>query len=653
MSLLETSHDYYPISDVSKVMKLTEKTLKERCRQGIYNHRIIKKGSKNNYYISRNSLPEHIILKLDGLYIDSDSNYANAPIWAKKQADKYLTIIKATENFKGSKIIEILNEWNNENPEFATTYSSLMRMKKRYDIDGINGLLAKYGHHNAQAKIPDEFFEYFKELYLKEGCPSAQSCWDSTYGYIKRTYPNVDLKKLPKYSTFLRRLEREVPKQHIFFVRYGEAAWNRKFGNYIERDYSNITCNQVWVSDHAQIDVACLDENNKVVFPWVTAWRDYKSGKWLGWFLQTGSPNSDHIFQTFFYAVEKFGLPKDVIIDNGKDYRCKDFAGGRHTIRIEANKIKTTSMLDELNVNVHFALPYNAQTKPIERDFLKIKELISKHCEGYRGGNIVERPKVLAKEIKQGKIMLFADFKKVFDRFIPEVLNKKPSQGKTLNGLCPDQLFNEEFKEKIYIPHDALKLFCMRTSRNFTIGRNGIQDRQLGITYWSDWMMPKYGLKVYLRRDPENYKEAWAFNSENEEFVGFCTAVDAVAALYANQVSKEEFKTALANKKRNIKIAKSYIVQNRTIDIAEQCENYIAAYSQAIKDAEPRITKFANTKMEDAIKKKKEMDEYGMQDLSGFVAIAEQEKENKTIFLYNTDKKFVAEEQEKGVVANG
>ena len=97
----------------------------------------------------------------------------------------------------------------------------------------------------------------------------------------------------------------------------------------------------------------------------------------------------------------------------------------------------------------------------------------------------------------------------------------------------------------------------------------------------------------------------------------------------------------------------SYIVQNRTIDIAEQCENYIAAYSQAIKDAEPRITKFANTKMEDAIKKKKEMDEYGMQDLSGFVAIAEQEKENKTIFLYNTDKKFVAEEQEKGVVANG
>ena len=27
-------------------------------------------------------------------------------------------------------------------------------------------------------------------------------------------------------------------------------------------------------------------------------------------------------------------------------------------------------------------------------------------------------------------------------------------------------------------------------------------------------------LKVYLRRDPQNYKEAWAFKADNEEFVG-------------------------------------------------------------------------------------------------------------------------------------
>ena len=168
----------------------------------------------------------------------------------------------------------------------------------------------------------------------------------------------------------MRKLHRDIPQRSICLARKGPTYWNRRFGVYIERDYSSIKCGKVWVSDHAQIDIACFDENGNVVFPWVTAWRDYKSGKWLGWLLQTGSPNSDHIFQTFYYAVEKYGLPEDVIIDNGKDYRCKDFAGGRRQIRIETDKARTTSMLDELNVCVNFALPYNAQTKPIERDFL-------------------------------------------------------------------------------------------------------------------------------------------------------------------------------------------------------------------------------------------------------------------------------------------
>lgn len=155
--------------------------------------------------------------------------------------------------------------------------------------------------------------------------------------------------EFPCHATFKRRLEREVPEQSIYLARYGESAWNRKYGNYIDRDYSTVICGEAWVSDHAQIDVACLNSDGSVVFPWVTAWRDYKSGKWLGWILQCGHPNSDHIFQSFYYAVEKYGLPKDVIIDNGKDYRSKDFAGGRK-FKIEADEFKTTCMLEELSV---------------------------------------------------------------------------------------------------------------------------------------------------------------------------------------------------------------------------------------------------------------------------------------------------------------
>ena len=74
-------------------------------------------------------------------------------------------------------------------------------------------------------------------------------------------------------------------------------------------------------------DDVAVDFNGTTYFPWVTVFRDVKTSKWLGWFLHLDTPNSDHIFQTFYYAVQKFGILNDVYLDNGKDYRCKDFAG--------------------------------------------------------------------------------------------------------------------------------------------------------------------------------------------------------------------------------------------------------------------------------------------------------------------------------------
>ena len=64
----------------------------------------------------------------------------------------------------------------------------------------------------------------------------------------------------------------------------------------------------------------------------------------------------------------------------------------------------------------------------MERDFLKIKEYLSKGFVGYRGGKITERPEKLKNEIKNNQIMKFDDFKILFDRFIENYLNKKPSK---------------------------------------------------------------------------------------------------------------------------------------------------------------------------------------------------------------------------------
>ena len=234
--------------------------------------------------------------------------------------------------------------------------------------------------------------------------------------------------------------------------------------------------------------------------------------------------------------------------------------------------------------------------------------------------------------------MRFEDFKRLFDNYILNVLNKRPSQGKNLNGLCPDELFYSEFKEKITTSKDVLKLFCMRTSKDFTIRRNGIKDTALGITYWADWMISNMGMKVYLRRDIEDYKEAWVFKSDNDEFTGIATAVSSVAALHADKVSKEEFKEAMSIKKRNFKTAKSYIKNTMEISPQEKYENYKAAYNSVEKDfqADVKISKMANTNMDKAVRKKKEQKATANIDLSIF--LQKENEQEQELYLFETDK---------------
>ncbi len=639
----DNTNIWIDICKASEMIGLCSQTLKRKCRKGEFVFKIVKKGKVAHYFILLKSMPDFVQNKYLG-DMAVDLKYSEVPSWAKLQAEKYVRILDASAGLKGKELKEFIDNWNNnDEEEFTTSYPSLIKMRRRYFRYGVAGLLSKHGQHLTGSSVPDDYFNYFKDLYLIEGGPSLRSCCDLTLGYAVREL-GADRNKFPSFMAFKRRLDKEIPEQSIFLARNGQAAWNRKYNNFIDRDYSTITCNQVWVSDHAQIDVACYDEKNKVVFPWVTVWRDYKSGKWLGWILQTGNPNSDLIFQSFYYAVEEFGLPKDVIIDNGKDYRSKDFAGGRKDFKIETNKNKTSAMLKELNVNVHFALPYNAQTKPVERDFLKIKELLSKHCVGYRGGNVVERPEKLTKEIKDGKIMKFEDFKELFDNTITNILNKKPSNGKNLNGRCPDDLFYEEYKEKIVTSKDALKLFCSRTSNTYTISKNGVKDGKLQTTYWADWMIHKKGMKVYLRRDIKNYKEAWVFNAENDEFIGKAEAFKSVAALYAPEVSKEEFEAAMATKKRNIKVAKSYIKQNKEISAMEKYQNYETAYQSVEREYKKpvKVSKIANTTMDKAIQKNKDMESYGKADLSIFLP----EKEKKKFYHWETDKYLDEPEEE-------
>lgn len=598
------------IEEVCELSNSKKETIRRKCKSGEYKARYKIDGRKKNYEILLSSLPIKYIQKynsyLQPVAVEEKSleDYSNAPKWMRAKAEKYLELFNLTKNMTYQEKVDFLADWSAKYPEKHTSYQALRKAINRYNQGGIAALLSNYGNHRKGCSVlNDECFEYFKSIYLREGAPSVETAWHITYGFAKQNGFEC-INKFPTSKTFIRRLRAEVPEQAIFMARHGDASWNKKYANYVPRDYSELNAGVCWISDHAQIDVA-VSFNGMVCFPWVTVFRDAKTSKWLGWFLHADSPNSDHIFQAFYYGVLNFGIPEDVYLDNGKDYRCKDFAGGRTRVIKVKHKNNGGSLIQNLGINIHFALPYNAQTKPVERDFLKIKEFLSKGFVGYRGGKITERPEKLKNEIKNEQIMQFDDFKKLFDRFIEEYLNKRPSKGKVLQGRCPDELWAEEFTKKKVISKDALKLFCMRTTNNVTIKRNGIFDSQLQISYWAEWMITEKGRKVYIRRDINAYQEAWVFDAQTDEYLGKGNANQSASFLANTDIEKSEYQKQVAIKNKEKKILKSYIKTKYNPSNEDIIENLINSLDKVDFKSNATVSKISNTKMDKVVKEEK------------------------------------------------
>jgi transposase InsO family protein len=514
--------------------------------------------------------------------------YVKAPDYNRKHCDTRTIILRECDGLIGEDLKTYVSHRNRLNLLPPLSIGTIYRWRK---AKAKGTLLANYGKRNGYSDVPDDLFDYFKRLYMVEGRPSISSCYKMVVGHAKRL--GYDITTLPKQGAFMRRLKNEIPAQAVHLARNGPSANNRKYGAYVIRDYSNVLAGQCWVSDHVQLDVAAtciVDGKQSTVFPWITVMRDFKSGLWVGWYAHPEPPNSDHIFAAFYLAAVAHGVPSTLYLDNGKDYRCKEFSGGRpEKIKVSIDMTATTSMCAQLNIDVIFANPYNAQAKPIERDFLTNKFLFSMHNPGYRGGNVVERPECLEQKIKSGQIASFDEVIRVFDRHIREVMMVLPVESKHSFrcGKSPVSMWNAEYEEakRRGLTHDvskaALAMFCHRVSKVKTIGRNGIKDSEILTTYYADWMEDYVGRKVYLRRAPGVVEEAWVFDAERHSLLGLAAWIEPAPALITNEGDRQKLSKNLERVKKSKKIGKLLSKVGPEVSAEEKVED-MAAYAKSV-----------------------------------------------------------------------
>lgn len=263
---MTSNNIWLSLEDVAVLTGELQETVRRKCKRGEYLSTFTKNGKYKIYSIKLSSLPLQFQDKYFNKNDISDSKYSEAKNYSKQQADKYLELIKLTEGMNYIEIKNFLNSWNILNPNKTVCYTSLYNAKKNFINNGADALLSKKHQCGRKTVIEQKYFDYYKSLFLKEGAPSIHVCWLATLGFAKQECESLDVNKFPTERTFDRMLKRLVPEQAIYLARYGNAAWNKKYATYISRDYSNVEAGSIWVSDHAQIDVA-VKFNGTVCFP--------------------------------------------------------------------------------------------------------------------------------------------------------------------------------------------------------------------------------------------------------------------------------------------------------------------------------------------------------------------------------------------------
>ena len=179
------------------------------------------------------------------------------------------------------------------------------------------------------------------------------------------------------------------------------------------------------VSD-CKLNLLVLNENGDPVHPWMTAWMDACSRKFVGWEL-TLEPNSDMVADSFCRAAvyakdsDVHGLPRYIYIDNGKDYRSHRFEGETLVETdlgcLNAEFSEKEGLLRTLGVGVHHALPYRGWSKDVERAFGTLEDFV-REFPGWCGDSPEERPedngRILRRMRERGELMNFETFAKCF-----------------------------------------------------------------------------------------------------------------------------------------------------------------------------------------------------------------------------------------------
>jgi len=375
-----------------------------------------------------------------------------------------------------------------------------------------------------------------KSDYLRPEAPGFSAC----YRRVAEAAEREGWAPVPSEAALRRRLEAEVPQAVIVARRKGRELAERMRPAQ-RRDRSALRAMQVFNMDGHTFDVMVRRPSGEgePFRPVLVAAGDIYSGKLLAWRLQE-SESRIGVRLVIGDVVERFGIPEEAILDNGRGFASKWITGGTaNRYRFKVKDDEPDGLLTLLGVKVHWATPYHGQSKPIERSFRDLCETISRHpfCAGaYTGNSPVTKP-----ENYGARALDWDEFRAFVDR---EIAAHNARSGRT-SAVAKGRSLDETFRASMAAPGTvvmrptaAQRDFWLLAAEAVTARRPSGEVHLLGARYWAEEMMEHVGRKVVARFDPDNLTKSARIYTLDGRLICTAPAIEDVPFLSAEDAQR-------------------------------------------------------------------------------------------------------------------
>ncbi|MBD5142109.1 MAG: DDE-type integrase/transposase/recombinase [Ruminococcus sp.] len=573
--------DYLTVKQVAELKNCSEQYVKKLCKDRKFQTKqeLNCKG-RMKYLIPITTLPEDLQAKyykqkqIETGILPEKIEYGNDSATALKYHCK--GVKKAFQEFSETERqtikfwIDLLNKWQAErsrrkdktkfdemfvghvkymHPDIEISTDILYRKYSAYKSECYGDLIDKRGGWNrGQSKLDDTsiIWQGFLQLYLDQRQPKISHCYRMMNAFIAEEYPEL-LEEIPSESCFRRKIK-TLPFAVTEYARKGEKAFHDHCTPYANRDKSNIDANDIWVMDNYTFDVIIKQESDSRTTKrmYLTTVLDVKSGVLVGWNI-TDSPDSNSTLDALRFAMLRFGIPKQLYFDNGREFTTLDIAGDKRNRKVAKDKQGNlpVTIIAKLGIEIIFALPTNAQAKVVERIHRIIKEQYCMMQNGYCGGTIAERPENLKQKIKNFDIETEEELRKSFADYADNIFNVAEYGGgePKYKGMTAIEVWNTSIAETAIrkASEDVLDLLMLRNNGFQKVKRDGVFITYHGkkIWYYDEHLTWQHiGEKVCVRYDRNNPSVVRLYDTEDRYLFSWQCA-DWLITEYFNASSEE------------------------------------------------------------------------------------------------------------------